>query len=221
MASATKADIEGLQRSLNKFTKKYLRGVTPLIVDGDKGKATNTRIKTAKYYLGYSRTKRDAKVTSEFVRRLRHPHSGRYSLSRMLLTAAGRRAKQRLRYHQQQAASHVTSGVTRYDGVPVAAWLVPYLQWARENDWQGHLMSGYRTPEYSDSLCRRMCGAPKCPGRCAGRDSNHSGSVKPRGALDVSDYVKFGQLMQKCPYSPRIHNALGAQDPVHYSESGR
>jgi hypothetical protein len=112
------------------------------------------------------------------------------------------------------------SGVSYYDGKKVASWMVPYLKWARANGWRGYLVSGWRDPVYSEGLCRAMCGAPSCPGRCAGRSSNHSGSTKPRGAIDVSDYYRFGQLMKKCPYSPRLHNALGARDPVHFSASG-
>lgn len=125
------------------------------------------------------------------------------------------------RNRKNQKAAKKATGVTRFDGVPVAAWMVPYLEWARRNGWRGQLVSGWRDPAYSESLCRRMCGAPSCPGRCAGRASNHAGSVQPHGAVDVSDYYTFGRLMQRCPIQPRIYNALGARDPVHFSVSGR
>lgn len=121
---------------------------------------------------------------------------------------------------RNRKAAERTSGVTRYDGVPVAAWMVPYLQWARENGWRGQLVSGWRDPAYSEGLCRRMCGAPSCPGRCAGRKSNHSGSEKPHGAIDVSEYYHFGRLMERCPLRPQLVNRLGARDPVHFSISG-
>jgi hypothetical protein len=114
-----------------------------------------------------------------------------------------------------------THGVAWYDGKQVAAWMVPYLDWARAHGWRGHLVSGWRDPVYSQRLCYAMCGRPSCPGRCAGLSSNHVGSVKPRGAVDVSDYGTFASLMRRCPYSPRIFNALGARDPVHFSASGR
>lgn len=113
------------------------------------------------------------------------------------------------------------NGVTHFDGVPVAKWLVPYLQWARDHGWQGRLVSGYRDPAYSESLCRRMCGRPSCPGRCAGRASNHSGSSKPHGAIDVSAYWQFASVIRRCPYQPHIFNALPRTDPVHFSASGR
>jgi hypothetical protein len=122
-------------------------------------------------------------------------------------------------------AAAATTGVTTYDGVPCAAWLVPHLDWARHTGhggvkWMGKLVSGFRDPAYSKSLCMKMCGAPACPGKCAGLTSNHSGSAKPNGAVDVTDYVTFGQLMEHCPYEPRIHNALQATDPVHFSVAG-
>jgi hypothetical protein len=212
------SDIKDLQRSLNRFTAKYLKGVAPLIVDGKQGKATNSRVMAVKYYLGYGKH-RDAKAPSQFVRRMRHPHSRKYSPVSLLRTGAVRRTKQRARWVQQQAVSIFAKGVTRYDGVPVAKWMVPYLTYARNHGWKGRLVSGYRTPEYSDSLCRRMCGAPRCPGLCAGRSSNHSGSERPRGAVDVSDYDNFGRIVAHAPYSPTLINRL-PRDHVHYSASG-
>ena len=68
-------------------------------------------------------------------------------------------------------------------------------------------------PEESEKTCFDLCQAPTCkpPNRpCAGRGSNHSADVKPRGAIDVSDQTRFGQLMADCPFSPRIRNAMPA-----------
>ena len=109
--------------------------------------------------------------------------------------------------------------VGTFDGKQVATWLIPYLSWARQHGWQGRLNSGWRDPEHSEKLCMDICGAPTCPGRCAGRYSNHSGSVKPKGAIAVSDYTRFGQLMAQCPLSPRIFNDL-PKDLVHFSATG-
>lgn len=106
-----------------------------------------------------------------------------------------------------------------FDNKPCAAWLIPYLQWARDRGWRGVLNSGWRDPVKSEGICMDMCGAPSCPGRCAGRLSNHSGSVKPKGAVDVSEYTHFAQLMASCPYSPRIFNDL-PNDRVHFSATG-
>lgn len=111
-----------------------------------------------------------------------------------------------------------TSGVTTFDGRQVASWIAYWLQKSRDAGWQGSVNSGWRDPIYSEQLCLAMCGAPSCPGRCAGRSSNHSGSVYPAGAVDVSDYYRFAEIQRRIG-SPLI-NRLGAQDPVHFSVSG-
>jgi hypothetical protein len=211
----TKAEIRQLQRNLNSFTNRWLDKVAPLKVDGDKGHATNTRIRTAKYYLGYTgKPQRSSSVSEVFRKRLAHP-KGDAVPARMRARGEERRKAQ----HEKVANP---TGVTTFDGRPVAKWMVKYLEYARARGWKGTLNSGYRDPDKSEHLCIIMCGHPTCPGRCAGRNSNHSGKVAPNGALDVSDYVKFGQLMARSDApNPRIFNALGAQDPVHFSVSGR
>jgi len=208
--------VKALQSALNACTGKRLKNVAPIVVDGVKGKATIKRIREAKNYLGYAGKERNsAKIDKEFVQRLKHP--ARHSNPRMLSRALRRR-------RQQKKAAKLSlaprNGVATFDGRPVAAWMQPYLVWARNNGWKGTLNSGWRDPAHSEHLCLQMCGRPSCPGKCAGRSSNHAGSVKPAGAVDVSDYVTFGHLMARCPYSPKLVNRLGARDPVHYSVSG-
>jgi hypothetical protein len=117
------------------------------------------------------------------------------------------------------APSAPAAGVGTFDGVACASWLIPYLTWARAHGWQGRLNSGWRSPEHSERICFDMCGSPTCPGRCAGRSSKHSASVKPNGAIDVSDETRFGQLMAQCPFSPRIFNDL-PNDRIHFSATG-
>jgi hypothetical protein len=209
--------IKDLQSTLNRFTGKYLEGVSPLMVDGVAGPATTKRIRRAKYYLGYrGPEQRSSEVTPKLLKRLARPRSPRLANPAMLARALSRRGKQ---HKLAVAAAAPAAGVSTFDGKPVAAWLKPYLDWARAHGWQGTLNSGYRTPEYSEHLCIGMCGATSCPGKCAGRSSHHSIRVKPGGAIDVSDFAKFGELMRQCPYSPRIFNNLPT-DQVHYSSSG-
>lgn len=212
-----------LQGALNVFTRKYLDGIAPLREDGKMGQATRARIKMVKYYLGYQRPKEHgytSDVNLAFRSRLWHPKSTRYSTTERIARGMWRRSKQRRDWRKNRKKARKTTGVGTFDGRPVANWLLPYLEWARAEGWDGTLNSGWRDPNYSERLCYNMCGRPSCPGRCAGKASNHSGSVKPRGAVDVSYYYEFGQLMKRCPYSPRIFNALGARDPVHFSASG-
>jgi hypothetical protein len=214
----TKEAVRNLQTALNAFTSKKLVGMGALIVDGEIGPATKKRIRLAKHYLGYTGTARKTStVDDEFLERLKHPHSARRSNPRMLARASQRRRKQRKAAKLSRAPR---AGVDTFDGEPVAAWMKPYLVWAREHGWNGTLNSGWRDPVHSERLCYDICNAPKCPGRCAGRSSNHVGNVKPAGSIDVSNPAQFGELMKKCPYEPRIFNALGAKDPWHFSASG-
>lgn len=115
------------------------------------------------------------------------------------------------------SSSNTPSGVAVYDGKQVAAWIIPWLKKSRQAGWKGTVTSGYRTPAYSEHLCQQMCGAPSCPGRCAGRSSNHSGKRFPAGAVDVSDYENFARIQR------RIHSPLKndlPSDRVHFSVTG-
>ena len=218
------ADTRSLQRQLNFFTKKYLLGYAPLRVDGRMGRLTRKRIRVAKFYLGY-----EGPLTSSlregFLSRLYHPKSLRYSSPARLRLAARRRSKERRAWKRNHRVAVRTTGVGTYDGRPCSNIGIRYLEYARsytgpERPWEGTLQSGWRDPVYSEGLCIKMCGRPSCPGRCAGRNSNHSGTTAARFALDVSDYVRFGEIMRSCPLQPPIFNALGAIDPVHFSPSG-
>lgn len=112
------------------------------------------------------------------------------------------------------------SGFATFDGKTVGAWMVPWLQKSRAAGWHGVVVSGVRTPAYSIQLCYNMCGAPSCPGRCAGASSNHNmlpSQGYPHGALDVSDYYNFESIQFRIG-SP-LRNNLPI-DPVHFSVSG-
>jgi exonuclease VII large subunit len=118
-------------------------------------------------------------------------------------------------------------GWASFDGKMVAAWMVGaeayngktvnWLQRIRDAGWGGYIVSGGRTPEYSESLCYNMCDAPQCPGTCAGRASEHAQNAPGRGAIDVSDYYTFERIahMIGCPLWNDLPN-----DPVHFSVSG-
>jgi hypothetical protein len=108
-------DVERLQASLNRFTNRWLENVAPLIVDGEKGFLTNRRIMTVKWYLGYL-GERDGRVTSRFVRRMRHPRDPRWSSVRQVLRGIRRRRRQRRRAIEDLDPR---PGVSRFDGRPV------------------------------------------------------------------------------------------------------
>jgi len=214
---AVNAGVRQVQAALNHFTGQFLKGVNPIIEDGIAGPATDARVKMVKFYLGYV-GELNATVDANFDQRIAHPDDPQFSTPERVARGAERRAEQ----HKEVDANHDAgklAGVGSFDNKPCANWMIPYLSFAREHGWVGKLQSGFRDPAFSESLCQKMCGAPTCPGRCAGRSSNHSGSVKPHGAIDVSDFDRFGQLMAKCPLSPRLFNDLPI-DRVHYSATG-
>lgn len=90
-SSSTDATL--LQRSLNEFLDDL--GYPREKVDGHRGRLTRERIKVAKYFLGYGKHDRTDSVSSEFVRRLRHPRSRDFSNRRMLAAGAYRRRRRR------------------------------------------------------------------------------------------------------------------------------
>ena len=49
----TKEEVKQLQSAMNRFTGKFLENFPPLVVDGDRGPATNRRISVCKLFLGY------------------------------------------------------------------------------------------------------------------------------------------------------------------------
>lgn len=228
MAKWTAAEVRQLQHDLNAFTNKHLLGVAPLIVDGQRGHSTNKRIRFVKYYLGFSRKNINASAGKRFRWRLAHPKRMQKNTKWERLRikhALKRRYVQRREYRRERRRLRKwrnRKGFATWEGKAVPAWTVYWLELARREGWRGIVTSGIRTPAYSEHLCFVMCGRPSCPGRCAGRSSNHNmlpDQGFPHGCLDVSDYARFGQIM-KAHGSP-LHNALGAQDPVHFSPSGR
>lgn len=128
--------------------------------------------------------------------------------------------RRKVRHLQRKPAPKAPSGTgtTTIDGRQVANWIAANVLKVRAaGRWKGTVVSGYRSPAYSRSLCYSMCGAPSCPGRCAGEASNHSGDSFPRGAVDVTDYWTFGAECRRLGLP--LTNHLPS-DPVHYSNSG-
>jgi hypothetical protein len=222
----THAEMQGMQHLLNRFNKRHKLGFAPLIADGKSGRLTRQAIRNAKHDLGYT-SNRGSAWSHEFIWRLRHPraHGGPFHVSKHeVRLGVRRRLKRRAWVHRNRVHAWLTPGVTMFDGRPVAKWIVPYLRWARDigyggRRWSGRLVSGWRSAAYSESLCYRMCGAPRCPGRCAGRFTNHTGSAPYMGAADVSDYARFNELMAHCPIRPHLQNHL-PNDRVHFSATG-
>lgn len=220
----TKEEVSRLQTEMNRFIRKYKGlGYTRLQVDGEMGPLAKKRVEQIKYLIGYARENINDTPNEDFRHRMRHPSDTKNNWGQTkAVVARGRKRRIRRRrwVARNQVTSYVKPGVSHFDGRPVAKCAVPLLTWARKNGWHGRLVSGWRDPKYSQSLCYNMCGRPSCPGRCAGLSSNHVGSSPARFAMDVSDYANFGRIIAHCPLQPKVHNSLGARDPVHFSPSG-
>lgn len=226
----TSARVREAQRAVNEFRTKRLAFMPPVRVDGEKGPATNKALRQARFYLGYVEERRtDGRgddIDNELIWRLLHPKrtNRRWRFDRKdVRRGIKRRATQRAHARRDRWTVRFRRGVGTFDGIPVARWMIPKLQWARDSGrWLGQLVSGWRSPAYSEHLCIAMCGQPTCPGRCAGRTTNHAKDVMPDGALDVTHYEEFAAAMREAPEStgPPILNDLGPADPVHFSHSG-
>lgn len=207
-----------LQQSLNFFSEQFLKGLTPLREDSEWGRLTHRRSRIGKFQLGYDDLGDD--WTAQQLKRLHHPKDADLATAEVIARGEQRRREQRESWERNLQAAAERAGVARFDGRPCAKWLVPYLQWARsEAGWRGVLESGWREPAHSEQLCFQICGAPRCPGTCAGTSSNHVGDEPPHGAIDVTEWAKFGDVIRNCPIEPRIFNAL-PNDRVHFSSTG-
>lgn len=105
---------------------------------------------------------------------------------------------------------------------PISNSIIPWLQKTWNAGVHFVVNSGYRDPQLQCAICRQMCGncVGGCPGRCAPMgQSNHQRYGPGQGAVDVSNYYEFKAAQYRIG-SP-LRNYLGAQDPVHFSFTGR
>jgi hypothetical protein len=133
--------------------------------------------------------------------------------------------------HQPHPAPQPSGNIVVFDGHSCPAWIVRILQAARNSGaWHGSVNSGFRTPEYSQSLCCSMCGAcsmgSTCPGTCAGIYSNHacppSHTCAPyEGAVDVSDYYNLERYCRNVGAPLFGAGYALPYDLVHFSHTGR
>jgi len=110
-------------------------------------------------------------------------------------------------------------GIVKFDSTVdgVVEWIAWELTEARKAGWDGYAFSGFRTPEKSTGICIAMCGAPSCPGRCAGASSKHSEKGDGGGAVDLTEPGQFEEIA--CRLGLRLHNDLPADLP-HMSATG-
>ncbi len=98
---------------------------------------------------------------------------------------------------------------------PIAAWIVPVLEWAVEHGWPGAVTSGYRS--YYEQAQLNAAGLFSAP---AGL-SNHESTVYPGGAVDVTQPGRLITVLKA--YNGRrklVGGVLGPVDPEHFSATG-
>ncbi len=203
------ADVKEFQRALNRHATK---GHPPVKADGYYGHESHRLFLYTAWERGYPTTTLRRGATPWAQRRL----ESRWPRPRaMVKTARSRRGKKNP-YLQPPPRGPFTN----VDGKVLATWIANIVIKVRAGGrWKGHVISGYRTPAYSESLCYAMCGAPSCPGRCAGRATNHSRFVYPGGAVDVdaaSTWVFRAELKR---LGLDLQNNL-PNDINHYSQAG-
>jgi hypothetical protein len=102
-------------------------------------------------------------------------------------------------------------GTATFEGKPVAAWIAPILQYARQHGWKGSVNSGVRSFAEQQRIYNSGVRPAAKPGT-----SNHEATQFPGGAVDVSDAETLSRILRKSPYANQLVWA-GAKDPVHFS----
>jgi hypothetical protein len=98
---------------------------------------------------------------------------------------------------------------------PIAAWIVPILQWAAEHGWRGAVTSGFRT--FYEQAQLNAAGAFSAQ---AGL-SNHESTAYPGGAVDVTQPGQLLSVLRGYPGAPKlVGGVLGPVDPEHFSATG-
>lgn len=112
--------------------------------------------------------------------------------------------------------SHVSSkgfptGVGSYEGIAVAKWIIPILEYAKKHGWKGRVTSGYRSRAEQERIYNSGVRPAAVPGT-----SNHEQSTFPGGAVDVTDAQELSEILKKSPFATFLIWA-GSKDPVHFS----
>lgn len=225
---SSKTRIRWIQHCVNMFnagkpvgTKNRMPSLhyKPLRLDGVAGHQTKVAIQKTRYHCGIGPSNyRDnpTSVSDDFLRIIKDPFSG--SRSRRRLASKRRRARIARWKKQRVGAPTSHGGLTMLDGRQVVTWIARGLVYARRHGVSFSVISGYRTPAYSRSLCYPICGGPRCPGLCAGDTSNHSGLVFPRGAADTAGNAGGARAKARQGGVP-LNNHL-PRDYPHSSYSG-
>lgn len=105
-------------------------------------------------------------------------------------------------------------GVAEFDGKPVAAWIKPVLDYARQHGWKGTVTSGVRSDADQTRIYRSGVRPAAVPKSMGGAGSKHEQTGFLQGAVDVTDAKTLSKILKA--KGSRLQYA-GAKDPVHFS----
>jgi cell wall-associated NlpC family hydrolase len=108
------------------------------------------------------------------------------------------------------------NGLVEFEHKPVAGWIAPILQYAREHGWKGTVNEGFRTDRQQAGIYRSGVRPAALPVSMGGGGSNHSGEDYPAGAVDVSEAQQLSNIINRSKYRGLLVWA-GAKDPPHFS----
>jgi hypothetical protein len=211
-------DIRQFQRDLSGRFKAWDINMR-VADDGDYGSATRDAGQQVCNGLGilHEVAMKDG-VTPALRIKIRHPDTRTPQEIERSESADAKDFRAKLRERFQHAA-------VEFDGVSVASWIVPSLQWAREHGWTGHVNSGFRSCEHQKVVAAKfaaskgMTVAQLYPnGPCA---SNHVGMDHPRGAVDVTNPEQLDNVLRNNPnHPPLVWGGPVINDRVHFSATG-
>jgi hypothetical protein len=117
-----------------------------------------------------------------------------------------------------KGSSRSEEGVAKFEGVEVPAWMIPALEYAREQDNHWKITSGVRTRAQQAALYANRANNPNPVAKPG--TSNHEIDSGGGGAIDVSNPDALARALagfrgRKPRRDPSIH------DPVHFSLTGR
>lgn len=237
MATAIESGSSGprvldFQRALDRELKHFKFPWRKIVIDGKAGAKTFDAANMVAWLKGFSDDEliKIGKRQQVSVRDLMILEGQERRSPAMVLRSRKRRRKARkLRYEHHHPGPQPIPGSpykTPLDGHEVPIWIAEILLAARSTGaWGGVVISGVRTPAYSEQLCLNMCGAPSCSGMCAGRSSNHacppSGEGVPyEGAVDVTDYYGLRHYCEAHAPQLRGGGQVLPRDLPHFSHVG-
>lgn len=225
-------EVRQFQEAIDRELKEHKFPWRKVKIDGQAGEHTFDAANMVAFLKGFS-----GDALLEIGKRQRITHRARLILEETQPRTTGMKHRSHAReddvtklreehQHPKPQPKHPGSHITWLDGHEVPIWIAEILIEARNSGaWHGVVISGVRSPQYSEELCLNMCGAPTCSGRCAGRSSNHAmpptgTGVEYEGAVDVTGYAELRVFCEQ--HHPELRG--GGQnlpsDLPHFSHEG-